>query len=635
MDIVVGTAGHIDHGKTALVKALTGVDADRLPEEKKRGITIDIGFAELRLGDHHVSFVDVPGHERFVKNMLAGASGIDVVLLVVAADEGVMPQTREHFDICRLLGIRSGIVALTKADLVDNETLELARLDVADLVEGSFLADSPIVPVSSKTGDGIDDLRNALEAAASGAVERPSDLAAFLPIDRSFPVKGFGTVVTGTLSSGEIKLGDELEMLPSQRFVRVRGLQSHGSLAETAQAGRRVAVNLAGVDYDEIRRGEILAAPGLLRPTQIIDVWVDVLQGSPRPLRSRQRIRVHIGTAEILARVQVLNDEGAISTGERDFAQLRLESPVACRLGDRFILRSYSPQTTIAGGVVLDPLAAKHRKREFTAARATLEKLAEPGVPKGSAILAYVEASGGQGLSQSGLAARTGCRSSVIKASVEPLISNSNLVRAGELLITSVHLSELQTKLLAKLDTHHKKEPLSKGMSREELRPAWAPAEIFDSAIDDLRQKDKVDVLGDTISIASKKADLSPEDELIHSRIVARLKDAGLQVPKIDDLLGEAIAGTKAGMPHAKKILFLLFDSSEAVKISEEFVFSRAVIDELVAKLRDHASRGDRTVDVPKFKDIAGVSRKYAIPLLEYFDREKVTLRTGDKRVIR
>ena len=634
MDIIVGTAGHIDHGKTALVKALTGIDADRLPEEKKRGITIDIGFAELELGRHHIGFVDVPGHERFVKNMLAGASGIDIVLLVVAADEGVMPQTREHFDICKLLGIKTGIIALTKSDLADDETRELARLDVSELVAGSFLEPAPVVAVSSRTGEGIDELKYAIEAVAGRVPGRQNEFSVHLPIDRSFAVKGFGTVVTGTLSSGEIAAGDELELLPVGRRVRVRGLQSHGRATEKVRSGLRVAVNLGGIDHTDVSRGQLLSTPGTLRPTQIINTEVEVLAGSPRPLRSRQRARVHIGTAEILARVQVLNGAGEIPPGSRDFVQLRLESPTAARLGDRFIIRSYSPQATIAGGKVLDPLAVKLRKSEFPRTRETLLRLAAADAPKSEAVNSYVEAAGKRGTLVSDILARTGWRKSVLDGAVLAVTESRSVTRVGDTLVGTPYFAEVRSRLIAQLEAHHKKEPLSKGISRESLRGSHMPVEIFEGVIASLKTENEIDVSGDTVSIAAKKASLSPEDEFIRNRIVKRLTDCGLQVPKTDEMIAEAIAGTKSSPAHARKILFLLFDG-DAVKISEEFIFGRAVIDDLIAKLREHAERGDRTIDVPKFKDIAGVSRKYAIPLLEYFDREKVTLRIGDKRVIR
>jgi len=372
--IIVGTAGHIDHGKTALVRALTGIDADRLPEEKRRGITIDIGFADLDLGDVCIGFVDVPGHERFVKNMLAGAHGIDLVALVIAADESVMPQTREHFDICRLLGVNKGIVVLTKKDLVDEELLQLAKAEAEALIKGSFLEGAPTIAVSSRTNEGIDELKNALRAIGSSVARRSAGYVTRLPIDRSFTMKGFGAVITGTLIAGEIKEGDELELLPEQMRVRVRGVQVHGSSVKTAFAGQRTAINLGGIESAAIERGMVLAPAGRLRPTRIVDAAVQILDDAPRGLRSRQRVRIHVGAAEVFARVRVLEDAGEIKPGAKGFAQFRFESPVVAVLGDRFIIRAYSPQITIGGGVVLDPFATKHRAREFATVRAALHE---------------------------------------------------------------------------------------------------------------------------------------------------------------------------------------------------------------------------------------------------------------------
>ncbi|MBA2503721.1 MAG: selenocysteine-specific translation elongation factor, partial [Pyrinomonadaceae bacterium] len=347
--IVVGTAGHIDHGKTALVRALTGVETDRLPEEQRRGITIDLGFAELALeGDLQVSFVDVPGHERFVKNMLAGAHGLDAVLLVVAADEGVMPQTREHFDIVRLLDIKSGLVVLTKTDMVDDELLALVRVEVEELVDGSFLENAPIIPTSARNRTGLDELKNALGEIARDMPPRESKTIARLPVDRAFTMRGFGAVVTGTLVSAEITEGSEMELLPEAVRVRVRGIQTHSRKVGRAEAGQRTAVNLGGVEASAIERGMVLTQPARLRPAQVIDARIEVLPDAPRSLRSRQRVRVHAGAAEVLARVAVLEEAGEIKPGAAGFAQIRLERPVAIVLGDRFILRSYSPQRTIA-----------------------------------------------------------------------------------------------------------------------------------------------------------------------------------------------------------------------------------------------------------------------------------------------
>src|ERR1044071_9366187 len=386
--IIVGTAGHIDHGKTALVRALTGTDADRLPEEKRRGITIDIGFAELDLGEVRVGFVDVPGHEKFVKNMLAGAHGIDLVALVIAADEGVMPQTREHFEICRLLGVKHGLIVLTKKDLVDEEMLALVCEEASELVAGSFLETASVVSVSSRTSEGVEELKSTLREIAAQVPARSEDFITRLPIDRAFTMSGFGAVVTGTLIGGAIAEGDELELLPTAQHVRVRGLQVHGAKVKQATAGQRTAVNLTGIETSELERGMVLTPPHRLRPTQILDGRATLLDDAPRALRSRQRVRMHIGAAEVLARVRVLEESGEIKPGASGFIQLRLEAPIVGVLGDRFILRSYSPQHTIAGGIIVDPFPLKHRGRELADARARLNALLEgsPGERIGALV---------------------------------------------------------------------------------------------------------------------------------------------------------------------------------------------------------------------------------------------------------
>ncbi|HJX92530.1 MAG TPA: selenocysteine-specific translation elongation factor, partial [Pyrinomonadaceae bacterium] len=389
--IIIGTAGHIDHGKSALVRALTGTDPDRLPEEKKRGITIDLGFADLELDGFRFGFVDVPGHERFVKNMLAGAHGIDLLALVIAADEGVMPQTREHFDICKLLGIRSGIVVITKTDLVDAEMLSLVEDDAAELTSHSFLESAPVVAVSSRTGAGFAELKEKLKEVAQRVPLRSTELVTRLPIDRAFSMKGFGPVVTGTLISGEISEGAELELLPKKLTVRVRGTQVHGKAVARAVAGQRTAVNLAGVDVAQLERGMVLAEPRTLRTTQIIDTRIDVLPSAPRGVRSRSRVRLHLNAVEVLARVRVLDHSSEIGSGKSGLAQLRVESPISTVHGDRFILRSYSPAETIAGGVVLDPFAVKHRGKEMGQARTRINRLIDAN--RVEKLAAFVEMS--------------------------------------------------------------------------------------------------------------------------------------------------------------------------------------------------------------------------------------------------
>ena len=633
MNVVIGTAGHIDHGKTTLVKALTGVDADRLPEEKQRGITIDIGFAELDLGDVHASFVDVPGHERFVKNMLAGASGIDIVMLIVAADEGVMPQTREHFNICRLLGISHGIIAITKSDLADDETLDLVQLDIAQLVEGTFLENAEVVVTSASTGNGLEDILSVIRSTAK-KVLRPADVShAFLPIDRSFTVKGHGAVVTGTLQAGEIRPASNVEILPDKIPVRVRGIQSHGRASESATAGRRVAVNLGGVDHSSIERGMILADRGIFEPTQSLDIELELLADAPRPLRSRQRVRVHIGTAELLGRVSVLNELGEIVPGETDLVQLRLESPTVAVHGTRVIIRSYSPQETIAGGRVLEPFATRHRRKSLAAVRSFLASLADPGISNLDLTYALITRAGRVGMAAHDLISRTGWLWSTLEPEIKTLIADSAIVNAGNHYLSTGAFESLRRKLVAGVKRHHDADPLAKGVSKELLREDVS-TDTFAAAIDSLVASGTLAVEGDTVSLAERKQTLTPAESIAKTILQDGLRQAGLEVPKINELLDSASRESKLPAQHVRRVLQTLLDSREIVKITDDLYFVKAALDLLTAKIREQAG-GDRTIDVAKFKEISGVSRKYAIPLLEYFDREKITIRTGDKRVIR
>lgn len=636
MDIIVGTAGHIDHGKTALVKALTGVDADRLPEEKQRGITIDIGFAELDLGAVRIGFVDVPGHEKFVKNMLAGASGIDAVLLVVAADEGVMPQTREHFEICRLLETKTGLIVLTKKDLVDDELLELVNLDVAELVENSFLQDAPVIAVSAKTGAGIGELKEKLELIASKIPARKNETIARLPVDRSFSVKGFGAVATGTLVAGEISETQELEILPPQKKARVRGLQTHGKTVKTARAGQRAAVNLGGVEHAEIARGMVLAESGVLRPTQIFDAEIEVLTDAKKPLKSRQRVRVHIGTIEALARVQVLNKAGEIKQGAKDFVQLRLEIPIVCVPAERFIIRLYSPQITIAGGRILDNFPAKHRRKDAANVRQYLENLRE--ADKAKQVKLYVETANEHGVTFKDLQARTAWRREILQKAINENLEKKAVIEAESFLVARTPFENLKAKTLSEIENFHRKEPLQKGILRETLREkvfARLAPEIFKSVLAHLEIEKKIVAEKDFVRSADHNLELSGEEKNLREKLSQIYRTAKLEVPKLDDALAEAIKGTKADKNHARKIFQLLLNAGEIVKITDEFYFAKSEIETLTAKLKNFANNSpDRLIDVPAFKDLAGISRKYAIPLLEYFDRERITRRAGDKRLI-
>jgi len=632
--IIVGTAGHIDHGKTALVRALTGIDADRLPEEKRRGITIDIGFADLDLGDVRIGFVDVPGHERFVKNMLAGAHGIDLVMLVIAADASVMPQTREHFEICRLLGINKGLQVITKKDLVDDELLQLVLSEAKELTAGSFLADAPVVTVSSRTGEGIEELKEALRELGSQVPARPAEFVTRLPIDRSFAMRGFGAVVTGTLIAGEINEGDELELLPAGTRVRVRGLQVHGAPVKRAFAGQRTAVNLGGIDSSAIERGMVLAPVSRLRATQILDTQVQVLRSAPRSLRSRQRVRVHLGAVEVLARVRVLEDGGEIKPGEEGLVQFRTESPIVGVLGDRFIVRAYSPQLTIGGGQILDPFAVKHRTRDLAGARATLQALSKSDRPTQLAL--FAAGAGRSGLSRGELAARTAWRDEVIENAVKKALAAETIFESEGIVVGRENFAELKSQVSEAVTAHHQREPLSRGLAKEILRErlfAHSPPEVFRAVIAELEKDGAFIAEKDIVRRREHTRSLSEADTHLRDGLEKVYREAALSAPS----LGEAFerAGVAATSQHGRKVLQLLIDTGVLVKVHGEMFFHRGALDDLIIKLRAYAAKhADRAIDVAAFKEVAGISRKYAIPLLEYLDRQRVTRREGDRRIV-
>lgn len=634
--LIVGTAGHIDHGKSALVRALTGTDPDRLPEEKRRGITIDLGFADLELENLLLGFVDVPGHERFIKNMLAGAHGIDVLALVIAADEGVMPQTREHFDICRLLGVTNGLVVLTKTDLVEEEMLALVDDEARELVAGSFLEDAPVVAVSSKTGAGLDELRFQLAETGKRVPQRSPDFMMRLPIDRAFSMKGFGSVVTGTLISGRIAEGDEIELLPPRVDVRVRGLQVHGKSVAQAVAGQRTAVNLAGIDTAQIERGMVLAPAGRLRPTQIIDVSLDVLRSASRALRSRARVRVHIGAAEVLGRLRVLDESMEIAPGKSAMAQLRLEAPVVALHGDRLILRSYSPAETIAGGVVVDPFAVKHRGREIDRTRQALRLLLSPD--RTTKFAGFVRGSADRGFRLSEVGAFTGWTTDVLLKAAATAQAEGLVVDADGVFIATENFDRLSKRVIDELEQHHKREPLARGMLRETLREkvfAHALPELFNAVIARLETKGTVAAEKDIIRTSRHSVDLSGTDLELRDALEKIYRSAGVEAPLIEEAMVRlgVVASQRA---QARKILQLLVDSGQIVRIHGEMFMHAQAVNALTEKLRHYALQHEpeRLIDVATFKDLAGVSRKYAIPLLEYFDRERVTRRAGDKRII-
>ena len=635
--ILVGTAGHIEHGKTALVKALTGIDADRLKEEKQRGITIDIGFADLAIGEYRFGFVDVPGHERFVKNMLAGAHGLDLVMLVIAADESVMPQTREHFDICRLLRVKAGLVALTKSDLVDEELLELARDEVEDFVRGSFLEGAPLIPVSSRTGEGVEELKKALVELAAVVEPKATVAVPRLPVDRAFSIKGFGTVVTGTLISGELKSGDEIEVLPGGVKTRVRNVQVHGKDADRAMAGQRAAINLQGVNVEQAQRGSSLAPSGRLRATSMVDARLDLLRTAPRPLVQRARVRLHHGTAEVMARVVIITETrnpepGTLLPGNSAIVQLRLEEPIAALPGDRFIIRSYSPQVTIGGGVIIDALPEKHRIRD-RAAYQRLQQLERADLAEQIAL--FVEMSGARAMSAAEIAARTGATDERIAALAKELVAAHRIIEvtAAPLLLISTEsyrsLAELVVKLLAE---HHKREPLSLGAGREEVRERVfgdVKSEIFRAVIARLVEEGAVVAERDSLRLTSHRPSLTDADVTAKQSLEAAFEAAGLHALTLE----EAASGLRLPVEKARKLYNLLAAEHRILRVGD-MVFHVDAIEDLKSRVQAQKAINAK-IDVAVFKEMSGgLSRKHAIPLLEYLDRERITRRVGNEREI-
>lgn len=618
--IVVGTAGHIDHGKSSLVLALTGTDPDRLKEEKARGITIDLGFAHLEHDGCNFAFVDVPGHERFVRNMLAGAGGIDAVMLVIAADESVMPQTREHFAICSLLRVKAGLVVLTKSDLVDADTLELCRLEARDLVKGSFLEGAPILAVSARTGAGLDDLRRELGALGRRVPDRSSNGAARLPVDRAFSMKGFGTVVTGTLVSGTIHPDDTLSLLPAGRSVKVRGVQVHGRVAPAAAAGQRTAANLGGIEVAEVSRGNVLSAPGAFEPTRRADTVIEMLQDA-KPLKHGARVRFHQGTSELLGRVSL--------SGESGYARIRFEKPAVLTRGDRFILRAYSPPMTIGGGTVLDPAPPRGHIRT-PAGRARFERL-DPKVPVADALMVFVGERGIAGLPMSALVSRAGLTAEAGEAVVRDLGDALRLTRIGDVLVDAKVYSNQAAALLGAILEHHAQQPLSPGLPREEARERFfgsAPPSVFDSVVSSLVMAGHI-VARDTLARAGHELSLSPEEQHAREALSTAFKTAGLTPP--DAGTAATAAGLRAEI--ADRVLKLLTREKILVRIGD-LLFHDENLARLKSEVRALKASGTSKLDVAFFKNRYGVSRKFAIPLLEYLDRERVTRRAGDARVI-
>jgi selenocysteine-specific elongation factor len=628
--VVIGTAGHIDHGKTSLVKALTGIDTDRLPEEKARGITIDLGFAFLEEpGGLTIEIVDVPGHERFVKNMLAGVGGIDLAMLVIAADEGVMPQTREHLAICSLLHIKAGLIALTKADLVEPDWLELVREDVAGSVRDTFLAGAPILPVSAKTGQGLGDLRAALRALAEAVPPRGTDQLPRLPIDRVFTVKGFGTVVTGTLTAGALGVDDRVEVYPRKTEAKIRGLQTHSHPVTSARAGQRTAVNLQGLERAAIARGDVVGLPGTLVPSLLVDGTLELLKDAPRPLRSRARVRFHVGTSEIMARALLL-DRTELAPGETSFARFRLEGPLVARPGDRFVVRSYSPVVTIGGGTLLD-VDPPRFKRKGPALVAHLTLL-QTGNPE-AVLEEHVRHVGAAGVRLGTLAGRVPFGPAELRGLLDALQAAGRVIAVDrDWFIHPDSFARLRTLVVEALAAFHHASPLKPGMSREELRSRAGGADerVFAFLLSALGVDGTVKTERDKVRLASHEVRLSPEQQ----RIIDRLEEDFLRAEAAPPSAEEALGRAGLGGDEEHELFQVLVQAGKLVRVKESLFFHTRALDaiqaKLVALLRERKEIGPADI-----KDLLGISRKYAIPLLEFFDQRRVTARVGERRILR
>ncbi len=634
--LIVGTAGHIDHGKSALVLALTGTDPDRWEEEKRRGITIDLGFAHLDLDDGlRVGFVDVPGHERFVRNMLAGVGGIDLVLLVVAADESIKPQTREHFDICRLIGVKRGLVAITKADLVDRELLDLVRLEVQEFVAGSFLEGAPILAVSARTGEGLAALKDELRRLGREVAPKPEALPFRLPVDRAFVMKGFGAVVTGTLITGKIGKEAEVEIYPLGRRARIRGIEIHNEAVEIAIAGQRTALNLAGVEARDISRGMTLATPGWFQATAQLDATVSLLSRAPA-LKHRARVHFHCGTAETIAEVVWL-DGKTLAPGGEACARLRLADAGLYLPGDRFIMRQFSPVTTIGGGTILDNHPPRHRLRDRSVSE-FLSAMAQADSEKSLELL--VEQAGEA--TQSAMVARTGSTPDEVLRLAKQIETRKRvhiLPQSDALLVSAAHFEDLSRRLLGELDSFHRANPLLPGLPKEDLRAragvgkgmkARLPSiALLNAALQSLAAAGKIEMEGELARLRGQEVQLTGEEQAARAQISDAFRKAGLAVPTTKDVL----ASLRLDRARAEKILHLLLREKALVKLTEDLILHPSALQHLRALVAERKKKSSQ-IDVAVFKEMTGLTRKYAIPLLEYLDRERLTRRQGDTRII-
>lgn len=633
-NIIIGTAGHIDHGKTSLIKALTGRDTDRLKEEKERGISIDLGFTFFDLpSGKRAGIVDVPGHEKFIKNMLAGIGGIDLVVLVIAADEGVMPQTKEHLNILRLLQVKRGIIALTKIDMVDKEWLEMIAEQVVEEVGGTFLEHAPIIPVSSVTREGLKELIQVIDELTETTEERDHEAAFRLPIDRVFTVAGFGTVVTGTLISGIIKEGDKVEIYPSKLESRIRSIQVHEKSVTDADAGQRVAVNIAGIKVDEVKRGDVAAKPGTMEPTMMVDARLEMLEDAPMTLDNRDRLRLYHGTSEVMCRV-VLLDREELKPGESTFVQLRLEEEIACQKGDRFVIRFYSPMLTIAGGTILDPVPPKRKRfKEDVLEELSIKEKGEPD----EVVEQFLLQNSGKYLDKKQITKQLGNMDVKVFDNIIENLKNNNLAvefKLGEesFYANKKYMNIMGEELLKLLSLYHHKNPLKAGMSKEEIKSKLfegVKPKLSDAIFSYFQENGYITILNQFIARQDFKVTFTETQEKIKDLLLSRFAGNKYNPPKLSDMVDELSYDRN----QIQMVYNALVDMGQLVKLEEDIAFTKEAYEEAVLLLKDYILKNG-SIQLGQFRDLLGTSRKYAMALLDSFDQMKITKRIEDKRIL-
>ncbi len=628
-NIIIGTAGHIDHGKTTLIKALTGTNTDRLDEEKKRGITIDLGFTHFQLpSGKKAGIIDVPGHEKFIKNMLAGIGGIDIVLFVIAADEGFMPQTQEHLDILSILQVKKGIIVLTKIDMVDKEWLELVKEDIREKTKDTFLQNASFASVSAKTKEGISELTTLVDEMTEETETKNTKMPFRIPIDRVFSITGFGTVITGTQIEGELNIGDNVLVLPTGIETKIRNIQVHGETVKTSYAGQRVAINLANVKKEDIDRGNVLAPYNSMYPSMMLDVKISLLKSSERILENRTRLRLYHGTSEILCRI-VLLDKEELRPGESGYAQLRLEEEMVAKRGDYFVLRFYSPLETIGGGTILDPNPVKHKRfKKDTIEELRIkeegssEEVVEKIIKRFSEKLETIEFYGTQ----------TGLGEKMIKELIKPLIEEKIIVIfLDNILVHYSFIEEIEVKMLDILKNYHKNNPLKTGINKEELRSRLLPnarLKLFSEFVDYYCKKGIIKQVNNNIALSSFEVILTETQKSISEELDKIFFDSGFQPPSIEELVKN-----KKNQKEYRQVILMLTENGTLVKIAEDYYMHYENFNKSIELLKEYINKNNDIL-LSQFRDLLDTSRKYALPLLEFFDQNKITKRIEEKRIL-